>query len=115
MVTAHCHCLDCRKASGAGHVALAAYPKSAVAVTGQTKTYRTLADSGKMSARSFCPECGTWVYGMPESMPDLIGINIATLDDAEALAPQMRFYDKRRLSWDVVDPDLPAFETVPPM
>jgi hypothetical protein len=115
MMVGHCHCLDCRKSSGAGHVTIAAFPMSAFKVAGTTKTHKTKADSGMLAGRSFCPECGTWVHGTPDRRPDVVAINIATLDDPEALKPQMRFYDKRRLSWDTVDPSLPAFETLPPM
>ena len=115
MMSGHCHCIDCRKASGAAHATFAAYPESAVKMTGKTKTYRTKADSGMMSSRSFCPECGSWVSGAPESVPGVVAITIATFDDPEAVKPQMRFYDKRRLSWDAVDPALTAFPAMPPM
>lgn len=115
VVTAHCHCEHCRRSAGAGHVTIAAFPADAVKMTGTLKTFRIKGDSGMMAARSFCPECGSWVSGSPESAPGLIAITVATLDNPEALSPQMRFYDKRRISWDTVDPALPAFETLPPM
>jgi hypothetical protein len=115
IVTAHCHCEHCRKTAGAGHTTIAAFPKSAVKMTGTLKTYRIKADSGMLTARAFCPECGSWMSEAPESMPDAVAITVATLDNPEALQPQMRFYEKRRISWDRVDPDLPAFATVPPM
>lgn len=115
IVTGHCHCEHCRKTAGAGHTTIAAYPKSAVKMTGRLKTFSIKADSGMMASRSFCPECGSWISGSPESMPDTIAVTVATLDNPEAITPQMRFYDKRRLNWDTVDPALPAFATLPPM
>lgn len=115
MVVAHCHCEHCRKAAGAGHVTIAVFPAEAVSLTGKLTTFSTTADSGMLSSRSFCPACGSWVSGAPERMPHVIAITVATLDDPSALTPQMRFYDKRRLDWDSVDPELPAFATVPPM
>lgn len=115
VVAAHCHCEDCRKTTGAGHATIAAFPGAAVKITGKLKAFRIKADSGMMVSRSFCPECGSWISGAPESAPGVVFITVATLDNPEALAPQMRFYDKRRISWDAVDPALPAFETVPPM
>ncbi len=114
VIAGHCHCLDCRKASGAPHVSFAGFPDTAVKLTGVTKTYKTKGDSGMMSARGFCPECGSWITGHPESVPGIIAITIATLDDPEQIKPQMRFYDKRRISWDSVDLSLPAFPTMPP-
>ena len=114
MITGYCHCVDCRKSSASGHGTFAAYPESAVKITGTLTHFKTKADSGMMSDRGFCPVCGSWVSGHPESAPGLVAITIATMDDPEAVAPQMRFYDKRRLSWDVIDPGLPAFPAMPP-
>ena len=110
-----CHCLDCQKASGAGHVAMAVYPESAVTIRGKLKTFRTKADSGKMANRSFCPECGSWVSGRPESAPGMVALTLATMRDSSDLAVSMRVYDKRRQPWDVVDPATPAFPAMPPM
>jgi hypothetical protein len=115
MMAGHCHCIDCRKASGAPHATFAGFPTDKVKLTGKVKTFRTKADSGMMSSRSFCPECGSWVIGSPESVPGITAVTISTFDDPEAVVPQMRFYDKRRISWDTVDPALIAFPAMPPM
>ena len=114
MMAGHCHCEHCRKASGAAHGSFAAYPVEAVKIAGKLTHFKTKADSGMMSGRGFCPTCGSWVSGNPEAMPSVIAITLATLDDPEAVAPQMRFYDKRRISWGTVDPALPAFPAMPP-
>lgn len=110
----HCHCEHCRKATASGHSTIAAYPEAAFKVTGKLKTFRIQADSGKMTARSFCPECGSLIVATPEAMVGMVAITVPTLDNPEALAPQVRVYDKRRLNWDAVDPALPAFATLPP-
>lgn len=115
VMSGHCHCVDCRKASAAGHGTFAAYQASQVTVTGNLTHYKTKADSGAMSDRGFCPVCGTWVTGNPERVPGIVAITIATFDNPEDVSPQMRFYDKRRLSWDTVDPSLTAFPAMPPM
>jgi hypothetical protein len=114
VIAGHCHCLDCRKASGAPHASFAAFHDTTVKITGALKTFKTRGDTGMMSARSFCPECGSWITGHPESVPGIIAITIATLDDPEQVRPQMRFYDKRRISWDTIDASLPAFPAMPP-
>ena len=114
LMAGHCHCEDCRKASSTGHGTFAAYPESAVKLTGKLTHYRTKADTGMMSDRGFCPTCGSWISGSPESVPGVVAVTIATFDDPEAVQPQMRFYDKRRISWDTIDPVLPAFPAMPP-
>ena len=114
MVAGHCHCGDCRKTSGAAHGTFAAYPENAVKITGKLTHFKVKADSGMMADRGFCPVCGSWISGSPESVPGAVAITIATFDNPEAVTPQMRFYDKRRISWDVIDPALPAFADMPP-
>jgi hypothetical protein len=110
-----CHCLDCQKASGAGHVAMAVFPEAAVTTKGRFKSFKTKADSGKMADRQFCPECGSWISGRPESAPGMVALTLATMQDSSDLSVKMRVYDKRRQPWDVVDPAIPAFPAMPPM
>lgn len=114
MMSGHCHCEHCRKASAAGHGTFAAFPETAVKITGNRTSFKVKADSGMMSERSFCPTCGSWISGKPESVPGVVAITLATLDNPEAIVPQMRFYDKRRINWDTVDASLPAFPAMPP-
>lgn len=114
VVALQCHCLDCQKASGAGHVAFAAFPEANVTITGTLKKFSTKADSGHMSNRFFCPECGSWVAGRPESAPGIVAFSMATMDGASSFPIQFRVYDKRRRDWDVVDAAIPAFPGMPP-
>jgi hypothetical protein len=74
MMAGHCHCLDCRKASGAAHGSFAAFSVESVKITGELKSHKTKADSGMMSERAFCPECGSWISGRPEMMPSVVAI-----------------------------------------
>jgi hypothetical protein len=53
---AHCHCSDCRKASGAPFTTYAGYDKADVVFAGaQPVTYR----SSPRAARHFCGACGS--------------------------------------------------------
>ena len=114
VVALQCHCLDCQKASGAGHVAFAVFPEGAVTIKGTLKKFSTKADSGVMSNRFFCPECGSWVAGRPDSAPGLVALTMATMDDTSPIAVKFRVFDKRRRPWDVIDPAMPAFPAMPP-
>lgn len=115
MMTGHCHCLDCQKASGAGHATHAFYADTAVRISGRLSEYSGVADSGAQVTRSFCPTCGSWLFARSSGMPGGMTICVGTLDEPDKASMQMRVYDKRRRSWDVVDPELPAFEAMPPM
>ena len=111
----HCHCLDCQKATGAGHSSMAFFLEAAVRVTGRLSDYSSRADSGALVTRSFCPTCGSWLIARSSNMPGGMTVCVGTLDEPDALPMQMRVYDKRRRGWDAVDPSLPAFEAMPPM
>lgn len=115
MMTGHCHCLDCQKASGAGHATHALFPEAAVKVSGRLSEYSGHADSGALVTRSFCPTCGSWLFARSSNMPGSMTICVGTMDEPDGVPMQMRVYDKRRRAWDTVDPALPAFETMPPM
>ncbi|MBL8670715.1 MAG: GFA family protein [Alphaproteobacteria bacterium] len=109
----HCHCIDCRKSSGTGHCTHVVVPRAAFAVTGRLTTYARPADSGNLVTRAFCPTCGSPIYSTNAAMPDLVFPRASSLDDPEAIKPQMVVYASRAPSWDVVDPALPSFATMP--
>ena len=54
-----CHCKDCQRASGTGHMSLAFFKKDDVAIRGPTASYGVTADSGNTNTRHFCPKCGS--------------------------------------------------------
>lgn len=92
-----CHCGDCRRAAGAPLVAWAEYPETALTITrGAPKTR----NSSGAAMRSFCPDCGTGLfYRNSEILPGLVEVQLATLDDAAALAPSMQIQMAERLPW----------------
>jgi hypothetical protein len=114
VLSAHCQCIDCRKASGTGHCTHVAVPRSAFEVGGEIKFYDSPADSGNIVGRGFCPNCGCPVYSVNSGMPDLVSIRASSLDDPEAITPQLVVYASRGPSWDKVDSELTAFPTMPP-
>lgn len=110
LVAGHCHCNDCRKASGTGHSSHLAAPEHAVTITSEAKLYDKPADSGNVVGRAFCPTCGSPVYSLNSGMAGLIFIRASSLDDPEIFKPQMVVYTGRAASWDHIAPGLPAFE-----
>ena len=110
-----CQCLDCRKATGSGHLAAIGVPEAAVKVTGETKSFSKAADSGGMVARHFCPTCGSLMFDKSSGIPGVVVLNAAVLDDPEAFKPQSVVFTRSALSWDQLDPALPRFEAMPPM
>lgn len=110
----HCHCVDCRKASGTGHGSHLGVPSAAFKVTGKTTAFDITADSGNTVTRHFCPTCGSPIYSTNPGMGDMVFIRASSLDDPEVFKPQVVVYTKSRPSWDVTGEGLPAFEGMPP-
>lgn len=115
IMAGHCHCLDCQKASGAGHASHAMFPEGALMLTGMLSEYSRLADSDATVTRYFCPICGSGIYARSSGMPGVITVNVGALDEPGRILMQMRVYDRSRRAWDAIDPGLPAFEATPPM
>ena len=112
-VVGHCHCVDCRKSSGTGHGTHVVIPEEAFTVSGEVKFYDRPADSGNIVSRGFCPNCGSAVYSTNSGMPGVVFPRASSLDDPEIAKPQMVVFVSRAPSWDHVDPELPAFPTMP--
>jgi hypothetical protein len=109
-----CHCKDCQRASGTGHMSLARFKREDVLITGQTNSYPSVADSGNINTRHFCPRCGGRVFGENSSYPGMINIAVGCLDDNTWFSPGRIVYAKDRPSWDVTSKDIPNYDRMPP-
>ncbi|MFC0204450.1 GFA family protein [Novosphingobium soli] len=108
---AFCHCADCRKSSGAPLMAWAAYPADGFALTaGTPAVYSSNGDA----QRHFCATCGSGLYYVNEAaLPGLVDIQVAALDDPQALPPQAHIQVAERIGWMEDIASLPQFERFP--
>ena len=91
-----CHCKDCRRHSGAPMVAWGLVAKDQLKVEGETKEYA----SSEKGRRHFCPRCGTALfYTNDEVFPGQIDVQIATLDDPDAIVPNVQVQVAERIGW----------------
>jgi len=111
MYAALCHCIDCRKSSGAPMVAWAAFPADRFRVTkGEAVTH----NSSGASMRCFCGTCGSGLwFTNAEMLPGLVDIQIVTLDTPEAIPPGAHIQVAERLHWMETAHDLPTFDRYP--
>ena len=114
VATGQCHCKDCQRASGTGHMSLAFFKVDDVAIKGQTGSFAVKADSGNINTRHFCPKCGSRIYGENSGRPGMIGINVGTVDDNAWFVPQRVVYIKDQPPWDATATDIPRFNMMPP-
>ena len=115
IMAAFCHCLSCRKLSGGGRSPLAAFPEAAARITGQTAGYDWTADSGATVTTSFCPTCGSPLFGRNSRMEGMLGVRLGSLDHPERVAPEIELYTTRHIPWEGLDDSRPCFPEMPPM
>lgn len=106
-----CHCTDCRKSAGAPMVGWIAYKADDFRVTQGTPREHASSADGR---RLFCGDCGTGLYYINEAvLPGLVDIQSATLDEPDALPPQVNIQWAEHLAWAETLTDLPKFERFP--
>lgn len=113
MVVGSCFCVDCRKASGTTHGTHAIFPADGFVMTGTTRGYASPADSGSLVTRHFCPECGCAIHSTNSAMPGTVAIRVSSLDDGDAVEPQMTVYASRAPAWALIDRGKPVFAEMP--
>jgi hypothetical protein len=105
-----CHCSDCRRHAGAPVVAWALVANDGLKIDGETTAYA----SSENGRRHFCGKCGTALfYTNAVIFPGQTDVQIATLDEPDAIAPQAQIQVAERIGWMATAHELPAFERYP--
>lgn len=111
---AQCHCLDCQRASGTGHMSNAIFRVADVTLTGDTASFASTSDSGNVLTRHFCSTCGGRVFLYSKARPDMIVMAVGAFDDSSWFEPEIVLYTKRRPHWDMTTDAVPNVEAMPP-
>lgn len=89
-----CHCLTCRKETGAPFNAFAVWERDQVTVTGETSSWADTIDH-----RHFCPSCGSALFALEDGTSE-IEIRLGALDEAPSdLTPSYELWTPRREHW----------------
>ncbi|MDP9138591.1 MAG: GFA family protein [Pseudomonadota bacterium] len=97
-----CHCLACQKRTGSAFATQARWPDGKVTVSGESKTWTRVADSGHLATYSFCPTCGSTVAYVIEGWPGLTAIPLGAFADPAFPAPRFSVWEHRKHVWTVV-------------
>ncbi len=107
-----CHCVDCRKISGASYTVWAGFKNKNFEVLSGTpkKLY-----SSKKVTRTFCENCGsqcTFIYTVPDvsEEDDLVYFPIGYFDNPEAFKLQQHIWVSQKLPWIELNDGLPQRE-----
>ncbi len=56
---------------------------------------------------------GSPLFGRNTRMPGFVTATVGTLDDLDAVRPELAIFLRSKRRWDVLDESLPSFETQP--
>ncbi len=108
--TGTCHCRVCQKWTGSAFMVMARFFRTALRFTkGEPKLYR----SSSIKEKGFCPDCGSSLFDRylvrksARSNPDMVWVQLGTLDHPEAVSIDFHYGVETQLPWVHFDDDLP--------
>jgi hypothetical protein len=104
--TSLCHCISCRRSTGAPSLAWAIFAEVDVEITDGELAIHI---SSPGVERGFCARCGTSLTYRRANRPGLFDVTTASLDDPESCTPSKEIWVEERLSWIAANPSLPQF------
>ena len=114
VVTRVCWCRLCQYLGAGSGTVNTCFKTESFTVHGLTHDYSSIADSGNVVHRQFCPTCGTPLFSTAEARPHLIFVRAGSLDDPEIARPAMTIWTVQAPSWGCIAEDLPRVERQPP-
>ena len=109
-----CWCRLCQYIGAGSATVSVCFPTNAITIERQLHDFRSVADSGNIMHRRFCPNCGTHMFSEAETRPHLIFVRAGTLDDPELAKPTSTIWISEAPTWACIDPNLPRIEAQPP-
>jgi hypothetical protein len=106
-----CHCRDCQRQTGSAFVLNALIETARVETLGtEPRRFDVPTDSGRPHGIYRCPTCGTAVWSEYGGVAKLRFVRVGTLDDPQALAPDVHIYTRSKQPWVKLPEGVPAFE-----
>jgi hypothetical protein len=99
-----CHCLACQRRTGSAFGFQARYPRDQVRIDGDAHEYVRFSDEGEPRTYSFCPQCGSTVYYVVDSVPDVVAVPVGAFADPAFPEPAFSVWESRKHAW-VTPPD----------
>jgi hypothetical protein len=109
-----CWCRLCQYIAAGNATVNVVFPSDALTVDGELTDWRSIADSGAVMHRRFCPKCGTHVFSASEARPHLVIVRNGALDDTESMRPSATIWTDAAPEWAWIDESLPKHAGQPP-
>jgi hypothetical protein len=101
----HCHCVDCRRSSGAAFVTWASFRRVEFRFTqGEPRVV-----SWAARLRSFCAACGTPLTFLSTPQADDVDVTVCSFDRPDMISPADHTWVDDRLPWIRLADALPAY------
>jgi hypothetical protein len=119
-ITAHplatrlCWCRVCQYLAAGNATVNVVVPSEAMIVHGPLTEYRSVADSGNVMFRRFCPVCGTPMFSQAEVRPHQLIVRAGTLDQPDRVTPTSAIWTDSAPQWVCFDPALSRLPGQPP-
>jgi hypothetical protein len=95
-----CHCLACQRRTGSVFGEQARFKKEDIKeISGRSTLYVRVGDEGSEISFRFCPICGSTVYYIINTDPDLIAIPVGAFADPKFQTPTRSVYELRKHGW----------------
>lgn len=107
-----CHCRWCQRESGAAFAINAIIESDRVTVLcGEPEIVPIPSESGAGQEMVRCPKCKIALWSHYSSAGRLASmVRVGTLDDPDAIPPQVHIFTESKQPWVIVPRGLPAFE-----
>jgi len=107
----YCHCRICQLTTGAPVLAWLHVPAGGFAlIQGTPKVYK----SSPRGERLFCGDCGTQLLYRGSDAPEVVDINVGSLDEPAAAPPGHHIFTASRISWFDTADDFPRYPDAAP-
>jgi hypothetical protein len=101
-----CWCRVCQYLAAGNATVNVVVPSNAVTVSGELREYRSVADSGNVMFRRFCPTCGTPIFSQAQVRPHQIIVRAGTLDEPNRVTPSSIIWTQSAPDWACFDSSL---------
>lgn len=103
----HCHCLHCRRTSGAPFLTwVEVHPDRFAYTRGAPGSY----ESRPLVTREFCGRCGTQLTYRHAEETDTLDVTACSLDAPDGLVPEDHIWCDRMLPWIKPEDGLPRYK-----
>ena len=108
-----CHCTACQRLTSSAFSMGLIVAETAFRLSGvDPKSLQRVADSGRVNTRLVCPECGSWICGLPRD--GLVRVRAGSLDDTSWLRPTRHIWTRSKQPWITFAAGDEIFEAQPP-